>query len=81
MAVLPVSADLVLFQFWQDGTPLNTWRPYQFGDARPPVPPIPDDAEDPSVSQGLRVFAGATSTRPAAIPRHSPVTIMPVEAR
>ena len=61
LAALPPDVDLVLFQFWQDGAPLNTWRPYQFGDARPPVPPIPDSAAEPPVSQGFRVFTGASS--------------------
>ena len=77
LATLPMDADLVLFQLWQDGAPLNTWRPYQFGDARPPVPPIPDSADAPSASQGFRVFTGASSTRPAAVPRHSPISVAP----
>ena len=81
LAALPMDADLVLFQLWQDGAPLNTWRPYQFGDARPPVPPIPDSDDMPSVSQGFRVFTGASSTRPAAIPRHSPVSVAPEDER
>ena len=40
---LSVETDLVLFKLWKDGEPVDTWRPFQFGDARPPVPPIPEE--------------------------------------
>ena len=69
---LPLNADLILFQLWRDGTPLITWRPFQFGDARPPVPPIPEDPEELGTAQGFRVLAGATNSSPAAIPRYAP---------
>ena len=73
--VLPHVADLVLFQLWTDGVPANTWRPFVLGDARPPVPPIPEDAFSPGVTaqQATVTHTGATSSQPAAIPRHTPV--------
>ena len=78
---LPMDGDLVLFQLWQDGAPLNTWRPFQFGHARPPVPPIPEDSVDSGVTPGFRVPTGATSSSPAAIPRYAPVNMGPPPSR
>ena len=81
--VLPHVADLVLFQLWTDGVPANTWRPFVLGDARPPVPPIPGHASSPGVTaqQATVTHTGATSSQPAAIPRHTPVHLRAPEDR
>ena len=74
--ILPQDADLILCRTWADGQPVNVWRPFVLGDARPPVPPIPDT--DPMAStSGYATFVGATATRPAAIPRYGPAHIAP----
>ena len=78
------NADLVLFQLWRDGVPLNTWRPFVLGDARPPVPPIPHDAVNqptlPAQHAQAR-YTGASSSRPAAIPRYAPAHLPAPESR
>ena len=76
-ASLPDEADLILFQLWQDGAPLNTWRPFQFGDARPPVPPIPEESAGAASVLGCRALTKATEHQPAAIPRYVPATLDP----
>ena len=49
--ILPPDVDLVLFQLWADGAPTGSWRPFVLGDARPPVPPIPGNANTPPLPE------------------------------
>ena len=79
--VISSDADVVQFQIWLDGRPTTVWRPFQFGDARPPVPPIPTEAAASVPSQGTYAFVGGTSARPAAVPRHQPAHAVSFEER
>ena len=78
---IPFDADLVLFKLWQDGVPVDTWRPFQFGDLRPPVPPIPEDALPARPMSVPRTFAASSSSQAAALPRYQPVTVFAPEPR
>ena len=78
---IPFDADLVLFKLWQDGNPVQTWRPFQFGDPRPPVPPIPEDAQAARTVPEPRRCAAASSSQAAALPRYVPVTAFAPEPR
>ena len=79
----PISqdADVVQFRLWADGEPVQPWRPFQFGDARPPAPLIPEDVSAVPTLPDARRYTGATSSRAAAIPRYAPVTRFAPEAR
>ena len=78
---VPQAADLVLFKLWQDGTLDQTWRPFQFGDMRPPVPPIPQDAHVVHAAPESNAFVAASSSHSAALPRGLPVTAFAPEPR
>ena len=82
--IMPPDADLVMFQIWRDGTPVDIWRRFVLGDARPPVPPVPHDAAHRPVLPAQRAqvsYTGASSSQPAAIPRYAPAQRPAPESR
>ena len=74
-------ADVVMFRVWTDGVPVSKWRPFQFGDLRPPVPPILDASTATPQVPPAAGHTGASSSRDAAIPHYASVTAFAPEQR